>query len=134
LVTVVTLVEAALNRIELLIQSVEAEGEAEQTPRQITGEQIRGIHELIQNVRRRLMEAVNYFTLRPQKPGPRQILAGELSQLWVILENARPEKIRGYGREFSPGDKAHWEDLIQRLLADIEQIRLQVFGNSQSTI
>jgi len=40
-----------------------------------------------------------------------------------VLENARPERMKGYGREFSPADKALWTNLIQGLLSDIKEMR-----------
>ena len=50
-------------------------------------------------------------------------MAAELSRLWVVLENARPERMRGYGREFSPEDKADWDKMIEELMSDIKEIR-----------
>ncbi len=51
------------------------------------------------------------------------MLIAELSTLWVILENARPERMKGYGVEFAPPDKAEWENLIQALMHETELIR-----------
>jgi hypothetical protein len=31
--------------------------------------------------------------------------------------------MKGYGREFSPADKADWEKLIEGLMSDIKQMR-----------
>jgi hypothetical protein len=31
--------------------------------------------------------------------------------------------MKGYGREFSPADKADWENLIEGLMWDIKEIR-----------
>jgi hypothetical protein len=51
------------------------------------------------------------------------MLIAELSTLWVILENARPDRMKGYGREFTPQDKAEWEKLIRALMDETELIR-----------
>ena len=51
------------------------------------------------------------------------MLIAELSTLWVVLENARPERMKGYGVEFAPEDRAEWEDLITALMNDVEQVR-----------
>jgi hypothetical protein len=51
------------------------------------------------------------------------MLIAELSTLWVVLENARPERMQGYGREFAPQDKAEWEDLIQALMHETDEMR-----------
>ena len=51
------------------------------------------------------------------------MVAAELSRLWVVLENARPERMKGYGREFSPEDKGDWDKMIEGLMSDIKEIR-----------
>jgi hypothetical protein len=56
------------------------------------------------------------------------MLVAELSTLWVILENARPERMTGYGRELTPADKADWENLIQALGQETELIRSMVLN------
>jgi len=79
--------------------------------------------EKMRTIRTRLSASLSRFSIKLRKPEPRQILAAELSTLWVVLENARPERMKGYGREFSPADKADWENLIEGLMADIKEIR-----------
>jgi predicted NAD-dependent protein-ADP-ribosyltransferase YbiA (DUF1768 family) len=51
------------------------------------------------------------------------VVAAELSRLWVVLENARPERMKGYGREFSPEDKADWDKMIEGLMSDVKEMR-----------
>jgi len=80
----------------------------------------------------RLREALERFSVRPSKPEPRQILAAELSTLWVVLENARPERVKGYGRKFAPADKADWESLVEGLLRDLEEIRSIALAGERS--
>lgn len=40
---------------------------------------------------------VQKYHLRPSKKNLRRILASDASQIWVTLEDCRPERIRGYG-------------------------------------
>ena len=77
----------------------------------------------MQGIRKRLEHAVGRFSLQLRKPEPRQVLAAELSSLWVVLENARPKRLAGYGKEFDPVDKTAWENLIRGLLDDVERVR-----------
>lgn len=123
LATVVTLVENALDRIELLLRGIEKGGEAARSAAEINSEQIRQIRNRSEEIRRRLREASERFAIRPHNPDPRQTLGAELSSLWVILENARPRRLKGYGREFDPADRTDWEALIQALLHDVDQIQ-----------
>jgi hypothetical protein len=117
-----TMVENALDRIELLLKGL-AEGHEAAPAREITSEQMRGIRSKCHEIRARLREAGRRFTIRPHKPDARQRLGAELASLWVILENARPKRLKGYGREFAPADKADWEKLVQDLLDGFETIR-----------
>jgi hypothetical protein len=121
LATVASVFESALDRVELVLKSLESASGNE--PSRLKTEQIRLAREKMETVRKRLSESMNRFSIQVRKPGPRQVLAAELSTLWVVLENARPERMKGYGREFSPADKADWENLIEGLMSDIKEMR-----------
>jgi hypothetical protein len=120
LATVASVFESALDRMELVLESLESASDEPLPPRD---EQIRQAREKMQAVRNRLSESLRRFSVQLRKPGHRQVLAAELSRLWVVLENARPERMKGYGREFSPADKADWKNLIEGLMSDIKEIR-----------
>jgi len=122
LATVGILFDTALDRMELVLRS--AEGSAEQgEPSRLSVEQTRFIRDKMATIRGRLHEGLQHFSVQLQKPEPKQMLIAELSTLWVIPENARPERMKGYGREFAPQDKAAWESLIQALMHETELIR-----------
>lgn len=108
--------EGALDRMEFVLNSLPPAGEEER-------EQIRQAREKMETARGRLAESLERFAIRLHKPGPRQVLAAELSRLWVLLENARPERMKGYGREFSPADKTVWENLIEELMSEVKEMR-----------
>ena len=121
LATVAIIFESALERMELVLKSLESRyGEG---PSPVQAEHIALAREKMRTIRTRLSASLNRFSIQLRKPEPRQILSAELSTLWVVLENARPEKMKGYGREFSPADKADWEELIEGLISDIQEIR-----------
>lgn len=40
---------------------------------------------------------VRKYDLQPSKKNLRRILAADVSQIWVALEDSRPARIRGYG-------------------------------------
>jgi len=122
LATVGKMFEAALDRMEQVLHSIEeAAHGGEASP--FSAEQSRFIRERMAGIRSRLQEGLRHFSVRLQKPEPKQMLMAELSTLWVILENARPERMKGYGREFAPPDKAEWETLIQALVQETELMR-----------
>jgi hypothetical protein len=119
--------EAALDRMELILRSAEdgIDG-GEFSP--ITVEQARLARDKMATIRSRLQEGLRHFSVELERPEAKQMLAAELSTLWVILENARPDRMKGYGREFAPQDKAEWENLIQALMHETEEIRGIVLG------
>jgi hypothetical protein len=119
LATVGKMFDAALDRMELILRSTEEGSESSR----ITPEQAQVARDKMATIRSRLQEGLRHFSVQLQKPEPKQMLAAELSTLWVILENARPERMKGYGREFAPQDRVEWENLIRALMHEIEQIR-----------
>ena len=131
LATVASIFESALDRMELVLKSLEspyADG-----PSPVQAEHIGLAREKMRTIRTRLSASLNRFSIQLRKPEPRQILAAELSTLWVVLENARPDRMKGYGREFSPVDKADWENLIEGLMWDIDEIRRILIGREVKT-
>jgi hypothetical protein len=126
LATVVSVVEGALDRMELVLRSLENRRGVDSS--HLTEGQIRQARDKMESLRHRVNEALERFAVRLHKPEPKQVLAAELSTLWVVLENARPERMKGYGRKFTPADRAAWENLIQELLHDLEQVRCVVLA------
>ena len=126
LATIATVFESALDRMGLVLKSLESATGNE--PSRLKPEHVRLALDMMRTIRTRLSASLNHFSVQLRKPEPRQILAAELSTLWVVLENARPERMKGYGREFSPADKADWENLIEGLMWDIHEIRRILVG------
>ena len=122
LATVGNLFDAALDRMEQVLRSVEEGTEGGEVSR-LSAEQAQFIRHKMATIRSHLHEGLRHFSVRLQNPEPKQMLIAELSTLWVILENARPERMKGYGVEFSSQDKAEWKDLIQALMHETELIR-----------
>jgi hypothetical protein len=117
LATVASIVASALDRMGLVLDSLES------SPGGASREQIERAREKMDEMRRKLREALDHFSVRLVKPDPRQALAAELSTLWVVLENSLPERMKGYGKDFTPADRERWEGLIRGLLEDLNQLR-----------
>jgi hypothetical protein len=121
LATVISVFEGALDRLDRLLQTLES-GSGDE-PSEIKPEQIRRARDKMAAVRAGLAASAERFSIRLRKPGAKQVVAAELSRLWVVLENARPERTKGYGREFTPEDKADWDKMTEGLMSDIKEIR-----------
>lgn len=132
LATVISVFEDSLNRIEMLLVTLErGEGPEPRVPAP-TPAKIQEIRALVQGFRYRLRAGARYFNIQRLQPDWRQTLAAELAALWVILENAAPARMKGYGRQFTTEDRAGWEALLGELDADIERLRKVALGGLQT--
>jgi hypothetical protein len=59
---------------------------------------------------------VRKYDLQPSKKNLRRILAADVSQIWVALEDSRPARIRGYGAMPSSSAQSLETDLQELLL------------------
>ena len=125
LATVVSVIENALDRIELLLDGVEQGSEAGDGSQLRAGD-LADLRKSAGLLRERLRAAVERFQVKKVRLPWRQKLAAELSTLWVLLENAMPRRMKGYGREFAPQDRADWEALMRDLLQEIDRMRQTV--------
>jgi len=66
------------------------------------------------------------FSLQPHPLDLRRVLNAEISSLWVMFENCRPERMKGYGQEFSPQVREALEKHVEAMLAKILTLRAQL--------
>lgn len=131
LATVMNVFDDALDRIKLLLEGVESERKAG-IETGSDGAELLSLASATARMRERLQAAAARFEVRRTRPPWRQKLAAELSTLWVVLENAMPRRMKGYGREFAPQDRADWEALIRNLLNEIERMQQRVSTKGDS--
>jgi hypothetical protein len=82
-------------------------------------EQIRaGLHQL----QTLIASFVRKNDLQPSKKNLRRILASDVSQIWVALEDSRPARIRGYGALPASSAESLEADL-QELLLVVKRLR-----------
>ena len=75
-----------------------------------------------QEIRARLLQLqeliaslVTKYDIEPSKKNLRRIIASEVSQIWVCLEDSRPARIRGYGAMAASTSEALETDLQEML-------------------
>ena len=83
----------------------------------------RQILEELKRLRAVLIEFSSVVELEKHSLDVRQILAAELSSLWVMLENCRPKRMKGYGVPFQPETRQLIEQQIERLLERVAALR-----------
>jgi hypothetical protein len=81
---------------------------------------------LIRNSLLHLQELIRAFIrkykIEPSKKNLRRIVASEVSQMWLCLEDSRPDRIQGYGTITAPTSQALESDL-QQMLSIVNGIR-----------
>jgi hypothetical protein len=79
---------------------------------------------------RQLREELHHFaeqcSLQRRPVDIRQVLNAELSSAWVMLENCRPKRMKGYGVEFDPTVRTSLEENVERLLARVVTLRAKL--------
>jgi len=61
------------------------------------------IHTRLKELQSLITQFVQKYQLQPSKRKVRRILAADISQIWVTLEDCRPARIRGYGNMSTAG-------------------------------
>jgi hypothetical protein len=63
------------------------------------------------------------FELQSRPVDLAQVLNAEISTVWVMLENCRPKRMKGYGAAFEPEIAAALNGSIDRLLEEVARLR-----------
>ena len=71
------------------------------------------------------------FELEAQPVDLAQVLNAEFSSAWVMLENCRPQRMKGYGVAFDPKGAAALNQSIDGLLRQVEALRKEVAEASE---
>jgi hypothetical protein len=66
------------------------------------------------------------FDLEPRPMSLAQLLNAEFSTAWVMLENCRPKRMKGYGVAFDPDTATALNAEVDRLLVRVEVLRDEI--------
>lgn len=81
----------------------------------ITDGEKREIRARLLQLQELIASLVQKYEIEPSKKNLRRILASEVSQIWVCLEDSRPVRIRGYGAMPASTSDALERDLQEML-------------------
>ncbi|HEV8384858.1 MAG TPA: hypothetical protein VGQ11_08295 [Candidatus Acidoferrales bacterium] len=70
-----------------------------------------------------LAEFSTHFELQRHAIDIRQFLNAEFSTAWVMLENCRPRRMKGYGVVFEEAAKKDLEANVEKLLLQVSKLR-----------
>lgn len=81
----------------------------------VTSEEKQEIRARLIQLQELIASLVSKYDIELAKKNLRRILASEISQIWVCLENSRPARIRGYGAMSASTAQALEADLDEML-------------------
>ncbi len=119
----VQLIEDGLNRSERLLREGGREGVVRAVENTLTDESRARLLKGIEQLRAALQEFAGRFGLKRHALDIRQVLNAELSSTWVMLENCRPKRMKGYGVTFEEGLRKTLEESVEELLAQVNHLR-----------
>jgi hypothetical protein len=124
--TTVLLVEDGLARAEHLLRPDDRAGivrAIENNLPEANRELLRG---RIEELRAALGRFADDFGLEKRPLTLQQVLSAELASLWVMLENCRPKRMKGYGQSFSEEARTALEEALEGLLAQVKALQAAV--------
>jgi hypothetical protein len=77
----------------------------------------------VRELRAMLANLAQSFSLQIDRMDLRRVLDAETSGLWVLFEDCRPVRMKGYGQEFSPEARAALNETIDRLISHVLEMR-----------
>ncbi len=112
----VCLAEAAIDRTEQLLRGTERDGVIRKVSDSLSAEARTELVNRVRELRQSLETLAADFTLSPRSLDIRQVLDAEFSTLWVMFENCRPSRMKGYGQAFDPQARVALEAHVEKLL------------------
>lgn len=122
----VSLVENSLDRIERLLSDHAQDSIARAVEDTLSPEERTSFLDHIRQLREELHELAEHYSLQRHPVDIRQVLNAELSSAWVMLENCRPKRMKGYGVEFDPAARASLDKNVEELIARLIALRAKL--------
>jgi hypothetical protein len=118
--------DESIQRMQLLLMSGDQDGSVRKIENSLTRESREAFLAGIGTLRALLASMAQIFSLQPRILDLQRVLNAEISVLWVMFENCRPPRMKGYGQEFTEEARETLERYIETLLREILKLREQV--------
>ncbi len=122
----VQLIENGLDRAERLLREGGQKGIVSAVENTLSNADRDSLLEKIGQLRAALRNFAERFRLERHPLEIRQVLNAELSSAWVMLENCRPKRMKGYGVAFDDQTRKALEESIEQLLAQVNTLRVRL--------
>ena len=117
------LADASVHRMERLLIDGGEQGTVRKVENTLTPEMRGTLLDGVHKLRGMLAAMAQEFSLQPHPLDIRRVLDAETSALWVLFEDCRPSRMKGYGQDFSPEAVAGLNDTIDKLIAHVRSMR-----------
>lgn len=119
LASTLTLADASVRRMETLLTEGGEKGLIRIIQNSLSpGERAALLHD-VHSLGDMLASLAQSFSLPRNSLDLRRVLDAELSTLWVLFEDCRPTRMKGYGQDFSPEDGDRLEEFANQLTAQV---------------
>jgi Ni,Fe-hydrogenase maturation factor len=118
--------DESIQRVEQLLIADGQDGAVRKIKGHLSEESREALLAGVSSLRALLKSMAQTFSLQSHSLDLRRVLHAELSQLWVLFENCRPGRMKGYGQEFAEEARMALEKNIETLLAEILKMRTQL--------
>jgi hypothetical protein len=122
----VSLLEDGLDRMERLLADGGPVGIVRAVKDTLPASEHEELLAELRELRCALSDFAREFSLQTRPLDIHQILNAELSSAWVMLENCRPRRMKGYGQPFEPETWASLEESVELLLAKLQVLRARL--------
>ena len=95
----------------------------------LSAEERRSLEKSLAGLRSLIAGFAGKYDLEPSKKRLRRVLITDASQIWTLLEDCRPSRMRGYGK-INDSDAEALETEIQKFLSKINEV-MQIFAAEQ---
>jgi len=91
------IVDSAAVRVLDLLEERNAPSAMKVIEGSVTADEKEEVRKQLLQLQELIVSLVRKYELEPSKKNLRRILASDVSQIWISLEDSRPARIRGYG-------------------------------------
>lgn len=123
LASTLTLADASVRRMERLLANGGEEGLIRVIQNTLSPDECSAFLRDVHSLRDMLTVMAETFSLQRSSFDLRRVLDAELSTLWVLFEDCRPARMKGYGQIFSPEDGARLEEMANQLADHVQRLR-----------
>lgn len=118
--------DEAIRRMEQLLTNGGQDGIVRKIEDTLSPESREVLLSQLHSLQSKLATMAKSFSLDPHTLDIRRVLDAEISTLWVLFEDCRPARMKGYGQEFAPDARATLEETVENLAAHVRTMRAQL--------